>query len=229
MLLVVLLPIFQPALGQIPEVSGNTMDFSAPPCPNQSSECENKFDLLADDNTGFRTEDEETITDQRQEGVDPDEAENTRQVLSCVFNSVPIIGGEWLADLARLGFSDAELLEGTHSFVAGGRIMAKFVDLRGSHQATKLIRFLEACLQIEEHPDDIQHSEVYDKEVDNDKILQPRGSTVHKSSSTVSHRRKKRTLGNSGGYGTDSLLGFNLLGLLVVGALITYLVYLLTM
>lgn len=229
MFLVVLLQIFQPALGQSPAESlGNTMDFSAPPCPSQNSECANKLNILTDDNSWFRTEEEE-INQHHEEGVHPDEAENTRQVLSCVFNSVPIIGGEWLADLARLGFSDEELLEGAHTFVAGGKIVAQFVDVRGSHHATKLIRFLESCLQIEEHPDDIQRSEVYDSVIDSEEILQLRGSTVRQSSSTLSHRRKKRSVSNSGGYGTDSLVGFNLLGLLVVGALITYLVYLLTM
>ncbi|KAK3872960.1 hypothetical protein Pcinc_021984 [Petrolisthes cinctipes] len=240
-LLVVLLSICQPALGQSPDqATGNIVDLTPqppPPCSSQNSQCTNKLYLTTDNEAELTIEDEQTINNQQQqeeeeEGVDPYEAENIRQVLSCVFNSVPIIGGDWLGVVARLVFSDAELLEGAHSFVAGGRLLARIVDVRGSYQATKLITFLESCLEIEEHPDDIQHSEGYDNNVidKENNILQSRGSTVQKLSSTISHRRKKRTLQvNSGGHGTDSLVGFNLLGLLVVGALITYLVYLLTM
>ncbi|KAK4309114.1 hypothetical protein Pmani_019220 [Petrolisthes manimaculis] len=240
-LLVVLLSISQPALGQNP---GNILDFTpSQPCSSQNPQCTNKLDLTADDEAELTIEDEQTINNQQQqqqqqkeeyEGVDPYDAENIRQVLSCVFNSVPIIGGDWLGVVARLVFSDAELLEGAHSFVAGGRLLARIVDVRGSYQATRHIRFLESCLELEEYPDDTQqHSEGYDNNNVIDKennISQSRGSKVQKLSSTISHRRKKRTLQvNSSGHGTDSLVGFNLLGLLVVGALITYLVYLLTM
>lgn len=184
------------------------------------------------------TEDE----DVEQEYATP-EAE---RVLDCILSSVPLIGGKWFTKMLRHSFSDSTLLEASHSFLDGGELVARFIDLGTTSTAAKMINILGSCFEEEDKSYTSEaasgHSEA-EGEYQNDYLESvsnsvernrgpgragnvPPRSKVQTSSPSLPNHRKKRRLTRSTGYG-DSLLGFNLLAFLVVGALLTYLVYLL--
>ncbi|XP_071525252.1 uncharacterized protein [Panulirus ornatus] len=202
-------------------------------------------DLEATNDEEVRLEDEGDDEDDDEEASSS--SAEAERVLDCIFSSVPFIGGKWLAQMVRHAISDATLIEAGHSFLDSGELVGRFVDLGRSSSAARMINILSTCFEDgEDDPyssdsaagrpeaDDQRGDEYFetasntietDREPGGAKNVPPY-SKVKTSSSPLPHHRRKRRLARSIGYG-DSLVGFNLLGALVVGALLIYLLHLL--
>nr|XP_045620493.1 uncharacterized protein LOC123771809 [Procambarus clarkii] len=174
----------------------------------------------------------------------PDEGD---RVLTCIFASVPLIGGKWLMNAAQKIFSDKTLLEASLGLLEGGELIETFIDLGSRSAASRLLKAVGNCFDsVNIDYTGEPHSKPSETSIDTDNDTQnyfsnateseragsagttplPHSRTTT-SSPNLPHGRRRRWLIQQGGFGSDSLIGFNLLGLLVVGALITYLVYLL--
>ncbi|XP_053645914.2 uncharacterized protein [Cherax quadricarinatus] len=168
-----------------------------------------------------------------------DSTDEGDKVLTCLFASVPYIGGKWLKEAARKSFSDEALLEASLSFLEGGELVAMFVDLGTTSAASRLLKTINNCFDGHYHNEapsgssesraehNTDPSNHLFNEVGGETTKPPLGNKQTNSRRFFLRQRRKRTLTDTESLASDSLIGFNLLGLLVVGALITYLVYLL--
>ncbi|XP_042865865.1 uncharacterized protein LOC122249234 [Penaeus japonicus] len=183
---------------------------------------EDSFNLLAEEDEGW---DKDTY-EEGFSGGDDSPKEEAEVILDCVFSNIPIIGGKWLTRIFRERVSDATLIEATNSFIDGGELLINLVNLKPRSAPVTFFKSLSACFDFEDY-DLYTREEVgkYTQEKGDSRVNQ--GPQAKISSSALSHQRKRRSA--KGGYGKDTLYGFSLLGLLIVGSLIAYLIYLLTM
>lgn len=160
--------------------------------------------------------------------------DDAERIFNCIFSTIPYIGGKWLTKVARKRVSDNVLLEASHSFLDGGQWLLKFMDAEKSSTAGTFFNHLGLCFDEDTY---VEQDYDYDNrfrdptsiptnEYEKSKASQSLNEKI--SSSTLLTNHRKRRLARSSGYGFDSLMGFTLLGCLVVGALIAYLIYLLT-
>ncbi|XP_063850330.1 uncharacterized protein LOC135094278 [Scylla paramamosain] len=208
-----------------------TVQFTLP-CPLSDPDCSSS--------SFSNTHPEEKInpeTEIEEEEEVEEEVEQTEESINCLFSSVPLIGGPWLTEMVRNRFTDSSILQATRSFLLGGKMVSRMVDLGESSTASRLLVTLERCLEILEpqEPQESNGSEGFEAEDSNDleRTSESEGTVASdwvKASpfwSRVQERRKRDVMARSGGYGADPLVGFNFLGFLVVGALITFLIHML--
>lgn len=176
-----------------------------------------------------------------EEAEEEEEEDEMEGKLNCVFSSVPLIGGSWLTKLARSRFADSTILQATHSFLMGGRLVSRVVDLGSSSAASRLLMTLERCLKIAEkqepsksstsegefEAEEVNHHDRTETNEPEDAAVFPEWVESSPVWSRLQGRRRKRSVARTIGYGADPLVGFNFLGFLVVGALITFLVHML--
>ncbi|XP_045119486.1 uncharacterized protein LOC123509319 [Portunus trituberculatus] len=202
------------------------------PCPLSDPDCSSSsFSSFSKTHPEERTNPEEEAEELEEE---EEEKEQMEESINCLFSSVPLIGGPWLTEMVRNSFTDLSILQATHSFLLGGKMVSRMVDLGTSSTASRLLVTLERCLEILEPQEPVSNaSEGFKLEDSND--LEQRSETEGASDwmimspvwSRVQERRKRDLEARLGGYGTDPLVGFNFLGFLVVGALITFLIHML--
>ncbi|XP_047471245.1 uncharacterized protein LOC125026681 [Penaeus chinensis] len=176
-----------------------------------------------EEDKGWNKDKDEENTGGRQES----QKEEVEVILDCVFSTIPLVGGKWLTKIFRERVSDATLIEATNSFIDGGELLINLINLKPRAVPVKFFKSLSSCFDFEE---DYNPYEREERERPTQSTGDPKmdeGPKVKMASSTLSHQRKRRS--TKGGYGKDTLYGFALLGLLIVGSMIAYLIYLLTM
>lgn len=211
-----------------------------PPCPPGDPICQ-KEDVHEDitggeslgvpgnTNNGQSDGDKDWNKDTDEESMDgrrESPKEEVEVILDCVFSTIPFVGGKWLTKVFRERVSDATLMEATNSFIDGGELLINLINLKPRSVPVKFFKALSSCFEFEEDYNPYAGEEV-------ERPTQRKGDSnmdeetqAKIASSTLSHQRKRRSA--KGGYGKDTLYGFSLLGLLIVGSLIAYLIYLLT-
>lgn len=160
-------------------------------------------------------------------GRQESQKEEVEVILDCVFSNIPIVGGKWLTKIFRERVSDATLIEATNSFIDGGELLINLINLKPRSVPVKFFKSLSSCFEFEEDYNPHERAKGEGPTQSTGDSNSDEGPKAKMASSTLSHQRKRRSA--KGGYGKDTLYGFSLLGLLIVGSLIAYLIYLLTM
>ncbi|XP_064080680.1 uncharacterized protein LOC135197553 [Macrobrachium nipponense] len=178
------------------------------------STCQPSFtahDTLADviyDVTGENSipEEEEEETEYSEEPADIAEL-----ILNCIFSSVPYVGGKWLTNLLRRAAADDTLMTASYSFVDGGKLLGRIMGLDSTSQTITFFDRLDACFEVDAYQSEHR-----------------KNGAEGFNPAMKDHRLKRSYKDKNKGYGKDSLIGFSILGILIVGAMIAYLIYLLT-
>ncbi|KAG7168782.1 uncharacterized protein LOC121866769 [Homarus americanus] len=262
-----LLVCLTPAAGDAPTPVGDSSAPPGPQCLHDDPRCPSSSSSINDSIRNPDKDAEEgpshTETDSPQDGDEPelmnfinvdkrtmeyeheeiqDSPDEVERVLSCIFTSVPFIGGKWLEKIVRNSYSDATLLEASHRFLDGGEFLSKFISLGTSSPAGKMLEIVSSCFEDDEmvdykgeylsgyYQDEDEPQNPYQNPIPvPDRNSRPERTQYDlpgaPTSSPLQHTRRKRRLART--FGADSLLGFNLLGTLVVCSLVVYLVYLL--
>ncbi|KAK7068213.1 hypothetical protein SK128_009726 [Halocaridina rubra] len=176
---------------------------------------------------------EKTLKDELYEKTLEDEVykktlkDEEQSILNCIFSSIPYVGGQWLTKMARDRISDNILLESSLSFLDGGQWLLKFIAADKRSKAWILFENLERCFEDEDPPTYSKRKLIIREKFDN-KQHNTFSRTEDENQYLYMNPHRKRRIARSAKYGKDTLYGFVILGFLVVGSMIAYLIYLLT-
>ncbi|XP_068224632.1 uncharacterized protein [Palaemon carinicauda] len=174
---------------------------------------------------------EEDSKDHSKSASSEEPSDMTELILNCIFSSVPYVGGKWLTKIIRGRIPDDTLMGVSYSFVEGGKLLGRIMGFDTKSPAVTFFDRLDTCFDEDTYLAD------YDDVIVNDVITHDSDVTgldglLNTSEYQEGETRNKRRKRSSGGYkkknGKDSLIGFSILGILIVGAMIAYLIYLLT-